>query len=273
MYEKLAQYLKRPALYERSSESLWDDPYISKQLLAAHLDPDTDAASRKPDFINQSADWIASFLRPGDSLLDIGCGPGLYTKLFAQRGLRVVGMDFSKNSLEYARRNDAKSEYLLQNYLLMNFKNVFDMITLIYCDYGALVPKERCNLLNRIYKALKPGGHFLLDVCTPFFGEEMEDSATWEVKPKGGFWSPKPHVYLDAEYFYDASAQVARYVIIEKNKARQFNVWNCYFTEETLLEEASIFGFSPLGFFDDVKGQARSADSKTLCAIFKKKAE
>ena len=80
MYNKLNEYLKRPALYERTTEQLWNDPYIATQMLKAHLDPNTDAASRKPDFIHRTAEWVASLLPDNAKLLDIGCGPGLYTK-------------------------------------------------------------------------------------------------------------------------------------------------------------------------------------------------
>jgi hypothetical protein len=48
MYTVLQQYLKRPALYERTTEKFWTDPHIAKQMLAAHIDPNTDAASRRP---------------------------------------------------------------------------------------------------------------------------------------------------------------------------------------------------------------------------------
>jgi len=39
-------------LYEEGSANIWSDPYIRKQLLAAHINPNSDAASRKPETIN-----------------------------------------------------------------------------------------------------------------------------------------------------------------------------------------------------------------------------
>ena len=90
MFSKLQAYLERPALYERTTENFWNDPYISAQMLEAHLNPSTDAASRKPEFINRCVDWVLSLPLPERaSLLDIGCGPGLYAKRFAARGLRA----------------------------------------------------------------------------------------------------------------------------------------------------------------------------------------
>ena len=276
MYHNLLEHLRRPALYERTTEKFWNDPYIAAQMLEAHLDPDLDGASRSPEFINRSADWIMSLL-PNDTkrqiaLLDIGCGPGLYTKLFAQRGLRVTGLDFSENSIAYARRHDPDSEYIFQDYLSMDFDNMFDMVTLIYCDYGALIPQERRELLGRIHKALRPGGLFLFDVFTPVRGEGEEDDTSWDTYPDGGFWSAKPHICLEAEYYYGETAQGSRHVIIEENGIRCFNIWNCYFTRQSLLDETMDFGFSEVGFYGDVSGQPYTDDSETLCAVLQKSA-
>jgi len=140
MYKKLIDSINRPLLYERTEVKFWTDPYIATQMLEAHLNPNTDAASRKPDFICRCAAWMSSLLPKGASLLDIGCGPGLYTKRFAERGLRVTGLDFSENSIAYAREHDFESQYIIQDYLKMDFIESFDMITIIYYDYGALIP-------------------------------------------------------------------------------------------------------------------------------------
>ncbi|MCL2059224.1 MAG: class I SAM-dependent methyltransferase, partial [Oscillospiraceae bacterium] len=184
-FAELRKLLARPTLHERTGEKFWDDPYISKQMLKAHLDPETDAASRKPEFIERSVEWICSLVPGGARLLDIGCGPGLYTKRFAGRGLRVTGMDISENSINYAREHDPDSTYIVQNYLKMDidglgFAGAFDIITLIWCDYGALVPEERRVLLGHVGRALKPGGLFLFDVFTPMWNIGRSDNMTWE---------------------------------------------------------------------------------------------
>ena len=45
--KELLKYAMRPDLYEKGSAVMWTDPYISKQLLQIHLNPDMDLASRK----------------------------------------------------------------------------------------------------------------------------------------------------------------------------------------------------------------------------------
>ena len=45
--------------------------------------------------------------RPGDSLLDVGCGTGWFTRRFAQTGLRVTGLDANPGWLDYAHAHSA----------------------------------------------------------------------------------------------------------------------------------------------------------------------
>jgi len=43
--------------------------------------------------------------RPGETLLDVGCGTGWFTRRFAQKGLHVTGLDSSPEWLAFARAN------------------------------------------------------------------------------------------------------------------------------------------------------------------------
>jgi ubiquinone/menaquinone biosynthesis C-methylase UbiE len=48
---------------------------------------------------------------PDATLLDVGCGPGYFTRRFAQdAGLRVTGLDPDRDSLDYARAHGGPNE-------------------------------------------------------------------------------------------------------------------------------------------------------------------
>ncbi len=52
MNTKIINYIKQqPPIYFKSSKAFWDDEHISKSMLKAHLNTDTDGASRKLDTI------------------------------------------------------------------------------------------------------------------------------------------------------------------------------------------------------------------------------
>jgi len=72
-------------LYEKGTASMWEDEYISSQLLQIHLSQETDSASRKLSTIKYTVEWILGHLKgPEKSILDLGCGPGLYCELLAE---------------------------------------------------------------------------------------------------------------------------------------------------------------------------------------------
>lgn len=123
MLTELTPLFKKPPLYTKTEIPFWDDEHISLQMLNAHLNPNYDGASRKLEFIEKSVDWISKIL-PSEhypSVLDIGCGPGLYTERYAKKGYRVVGVDFSHRSINYAqmsaKRKGLPIDYFYQDYL------------------------------------------------------------------------------------------------------------------------------------------------------------
>ena len=103
--DRLAPYRVRPEPFAPGEPLFWDAPDISTQMLATHLDPTTDLASRKLETIDASVAWIVATLglQAGDSVFDLGCGPGLYAARLALRGLRVTGVDYSRRSIAFAR--------------------------------------------------------------------------------------------------------------------------------------------------------------------------
>jgi len=126
-------------------------------------------------------------------------------------------------------------------------------------------------LLRRVYRALKPGGLFLFDVYTPLKGRGKSGAKSWDINPNGGFWSAKPHICLNAKYYYGKTAEGNRIAIIEDGGIRRFNFWESYFTRRFLLDEATPIGFLEHGFHDDVTGQPYTGNAETLCAVLKRK--
>lgn len=152
----LLNQLQVPSRFEQTDNVFWQDPYIAQKLLEIHLSSDTEGASRSFQFIDKSIDFIQRIApkKSYQKVLDLGCGPGLYSERLARKGYTVTGIDFSENSIRYAKEQakklDYDIEYRYENYLELNDSNMYDLALLIYCDYGALAPENRSKLLFNI---------------------------------------------------------------------------------------------------------------------------
>lgn len=263
----------------KTQEDFWDNEHISKMMLMAHLNPNWDAASRKPETIEATCNWIitALALKPHHSLLDLGCGPGLYATRFYEQGLNVTGIDYSRRSINYAveqaRLNKQVIDYRYENYLELEEQSAFDVITLIYCDFGVLAPDDRNQLLKRIHRALKPGGHFVFDVWSSAFEELTSSYKNWVIHEKQGFWKPTPHLEL-IHKSYDPSQGVSlkQHIIIEEEtELSVYNLWEQCYTAESIKSLLNENGFEIGTVVADLTGVAYSADSKSIGIIARKK--
>ena len=269
MIDTLFTFTKRPTLWQRSTEPFWDDEHISKGMLEAHLNPDWDAASRKHDFISKSVKWLSGIIPTKSKILDIGCGPGLYTKRLSDIGYIVTGIDYSKRSIAYAKNQDSKTEYIYQNYLELDYNNMFDAVILIYCDYAALTPDERKILINNVHKALKPGGIFILDVFTDKHFSMKQSKTSWTFYENGGFWSAEPHICLEATYLYENNTVAGEQIIIITNKGiKKYLLWDTAYTVEKLSDE--VIPFKVKDIFDDACGNPHTGERDTLCFVLEK---
>ena len=75
---QLAALQEKPELFAAGEPLFWDNPHISQQMLRAHFDPHTDAASYRPEKIEATVGWLVEQLGlwEGTAVLDLGCGPG-----------------------------------------------------------------------------------------------------------------------------------------------------------------------------------------------------
>jgi SAM-dependent methyltransferase len=250
MYDQLAELHRRPEPFSRyTTDRLWTDPHIGRQMLAYHLDPDIDAASRKASTIEATVGWIdRRFGLAGKRVLNLGCGPGLYASRMSARGADVTGLDFSPVSIARAAAHvpaGASLRYVEANYLLPPLPAPADLVTLIYGDFCALSPDRRRALLANVAAALAPGGRFVFDVFSPGQFAAIVEGTEFGHRYMGGFWSSEGYFGFKRTLLYPAEhISLERYLIVEA--ARSFEVfnWMQYNTPETIAAELAAAGFT-----------------------------
>ena len=270
---ELIRCQEKPPVFSPGEPLFWTDPHIATQMLAFHLDPDSDAASRRPQVIQRSVDWMVQTLGlgAGDRLLDLGCGPGLYAARLARLGLRVTGVDFSQNSIDYAiraaRQDGLEIEYRCQDYLQLADEAKFDAAVLIYGDFCPLSPEQRARLLANVRRALLPGGRFVLDVSTPVLRRRAGLKNGWHAAPSG-FWKPGPHLVLEQGFAYEGDIFLDQYVVLEQSgKISVYRNWFQDFTPETIRAELEASGFAVESLWADLAGAPYHPDSEWIGVV------
>lgn len=275
---QLIELQQKPAPFTPGEPLFWDDPHISSQMLAAHLDPNIDAASRRPEVIDRSVRWMIETLplQAGDSVLDLGCGPGLYASRFARAGLAVTAVDYSHRSLEYAigyaRENNLDVQYRYQNYLSLDDENRYDASFLIYGDFCTIPPEQRASLLQRISRALKSNGKFVLDVSTRECRKKHGIENRWHAL-ETGFCKPGPHLLLEESFAYpELSVWLDQFVTIEADgKVSVYRNWFQDYTPETITEELAQGGFAVEGLWGDLTGEPYTPESEWIGLVTRRK--
>lgn len=279
MFKELKKINSRPKPFQfYTAEELWVNEHTSKKMLEYHLNETIDVSSRNRGFIERSAEWIVSHFGVDDktTIADFGCGPGLYTIRLAEKGASVTGIDFSANSIKYAKQvaeeQGLKINYVLKNYLDLETTHRFDLITMIMCDFCALSPEQRKILLSKFSSILKPGGSVLLDVYSLDSFKQKEESATYELNQLNGFWSPDDYYCFVNTFKYEKEkVTLDKYTIIEESQTRIVYNWLQYFSKESLGKEFENHGFELFEFYSNVAGESFEPSSSEFALVARKK--
>ena len=257
-------------------------------MLEMHLNEDLDLASRKKEFIERSVAWMVKHFKIDDNfkLCDFGCGPGLYTTKLAQHGAAVTGIDFSETSINYAKKialeNKLEIEYFLQNYLDFTTDKKFNLICLIYCDFCALNPQQRKNLLKKFYDFLDEQGSLLLDVSSLHHYNSTKEQSTFEHSANSSFgsgfcsfgsdfWSTDPHYIFHNTFKYDnQQLTLDKFISIEEKRVRENYNWLQNYSIQSITKELAENGFDVVEHYSNVAGDAYKDEATEIAIVAKK---
>lgn len=276
MYKELKNINKRPELYERyTAKELWVDDHRSEQMLKYHLNKEIDVSSNREEYIEESVGFMLKRfgLDMKKSIIDFGCGPGLYTNRLAKY-TRVTGIDFSENSINYAvntaRENNLEVEYLLGDYLEADLDKKYDLITMIMFDFCALTRDQRKKLLSKFRSILKEGGSIFFDVLSGNSYHKKDEAAFYEHRQLGGFWSALDYyAFVNTFKYEDEMVVLDKYTIIEESKTYEVYNWLKHYTLEDIKKELEEAGLTVEDTYSDMTGREYTEDSDTIAVIAK----
>ena len=242
-------------------------------MLAEHLSQAHDAASRRLPKIEEQVNWIHSQVLGGrrTRLLDLYCGPGLYTSRLAALGHECVGIDFSPAAITYAkeqaRAQGIPGHYLHEDVRRAEFGSGFGLVMMLFGQFNVFNCDAARALLAKARRALTDDGILLLEAHTLAAVEHIGAAGTSWYSSEKGLFSPQPHLVLQ-ENFWDAATKAAttRFFVIDAASGqvtRHTMTTQGYSDDDStgLLSEA---GFTDIQYFPALTGVADSSQKDFL---------
>ena len=146
---------------------------------------------------------LLNYLKPGPSsrMLDVACGKGRHSRMLANQGYDVTGIDLSFASIEYAKQFENDTLHFYQHDMrLPMWINYFDYAFNFFTSFGYFATRrEHDDAIDTMAKSLKKGGIILFDYLNVHHAEDhlvqdeikTIDTTQFEI-----------HRWMDANHFY-----------------------------------------------------------------------
>ncbi|MFU8889526.1 MAG: NUDIX domain-containing protein [Trueperaceae bacterium] len=283
----VVQRSPHPGPWAEGDDIPWHDPGFSARMLDEHLSQAHDAASRRTPTIERQVAWIHETLLGGTptKVLDLGCGPGLYTERLAALGHRCVGIDVSPASVAFARARAAfpraraatagdQVRYVEGDVRSADLGHGYGLAMMLYGEFNTLPRADAAALLRRVHAALAGDGILLLEPHTAGAVRRIgHEPAGWS-SADAGLFSGTPHLLL-TENSWDEGALAAtvRYLVVDAATAgvtKHAQTFAAYdeAAYRAILAEA---GFTTPTFLPSLTGDA-AGEQPGLLAIVARKA-
>jgi len=124
--------------------------------------------------------WNLAQFSSGQTILDLGCGPGFCSKelafLTGPKG-KIIGIDRSKNYIDYLNKTAQLHHLNIKGIVAdFNYMNLEDeSLDGRYCRWALAWLPNPADILSKVVKALKPGGRMVI--------HEYYDWSTFQVEP------------------------------------------------------------------------------------------
>lgn len=163
---------------QRKRAKVWWEELFTDDFARAILPLGEDAIKREVNFIEESLGVVKQGV-----VLDLACGTGEHAVELAKRGYNVVGFDLSVSQLaeasEHAQKHSLKINFLQGDMREMGFDNMFDGVYCWNTSFGYFEEEKNLAVIQNVFKALKAGGSFLLDVINRDFVCEQQPNQNW----------------------------------------------------------------------------------------------
>ena len=211
-----------PEPWQEGDNIPWHEPGFSSRMLREHLSQEHDAASRRSAKIERQVSWIHEVLLAGrpTRVLDLGCGPGLYTSRLAELGHRCHGIDYSPASIEHAcelaRSRGLECTYDQNDVREADFGSGYALVMMLFGELNVFRREAAQATLRKAREALEAGGQLLLEPHTFAAVREIGAQPSSWYAAETGLFADTPHLCLQEHHWSEErSVATIRYYVLD----------------------------------------------------------
>ena len=219
------------------------------------------------------AGWLRDLLEDhgvkGGLVLDLGCGTGKMTRLLADFGYDMIGVDRSEDMLAEARETDTGKGILYLCQDMREFElygTVAAIVSVCDCMNYILEEADMLQVFRHANNYLDPGGLFIFDMNTPYkYEHALGEQTIGEAR--------EDHCFIWDNY-YDKDTRINEYVLdlfIQGKDGRYDRYEECHYQRswdmKTIRRLAEEAGLRWKGCVEAYTGKDPADDCERVCVI------
>lgn len=255
---------KGPAMHATREKEWFDNNAFWRELY-----PFMFAEKRFEDGVEEAKQILELVSPKGKNVLDLCCGPGRIAIPLAQEGYQVTGVDRTKFLLNKARSRakDAKVqiEFIEQDMRDFVRPKSFHLALSFFTSFGYFDDKnEDIAVLKNIYRSLRPGGAFVVDVVS------KEGLAGKFMPTTSGMLADGTRMVQCHEIIDDWTRVSNEWILIKDGKTRTFKFHLTIYSGQELRDRMELAGFQDVKIYGGVDGKPFDQKAFRLVAVGRK---
>ncbi len=223
------------------------------------------------DFFNFYLEIFKKLNINPELILDLGCGTGDITRLFAEKGYDLIGIDISFDMLNIAREENSHKNILYLNQDMREFE-LYGTVDVIYSSLDCLNyitdKRDLKKVFSLCHNYLNPDGLFIFDINTEFKYENILDKNT--------FVYDNENAYLVWQSEYDKKRKICTFFLDMFYKNNE--VYERFYEEQEqrayslddFKKIAYSTGFEILGIYDNLSIKKPKKTSEKIFFVLRK---
>jgi ubiquinone/menaquinone biosynthesis C-methylase UbiE len=204
-------------------------------------------------------------IQPPASILDVACGPGRHVLELARRRYDATGLDVTAAFLEVARHRAATEglhiQLLAADMRRFDLPKQFDGVLSMSTSFGYFEnPDDDILVLENVYRALKPGGVFLMELLSKEVAARTLQPRSW-MEDGGTILLTEQRISNEWNWMHH------RLVFIQEDVRQSFDLGHRLYAASELRFLLQRTGFERVNLYGSLEGEPYDEGASTLVLV------